>query len=253
MLTQVSQKSSGGLNWNKNPFSTRLFDAISILFPSGERFFIHVAQKVLETHDMDSSLSCDIQSFIKEENAHQRAHTLYNEKTALSFPKLTSCEQKLIADLDYFQQKMPLDAQICLVAAFEYMTAILSHLAIGNPQKPGSGWLSTENNAQTTLWRWHCGEEIAHWRLFMRVLENKKIKYSTRIFYFLMASAYLCLDISRHTALMSIHDFKKSHTRPLACLGGFIRFFAKSLPGILWALSRWSLYILPISRVQKLL
>ncbi len=101
------------------------------------------------------------------------------------------------------------------------------------------------------MWRWHCTEEIGHWSLFLEVMKSRKIKYSTRIAYFLLASFYLAFDVTRHTAAFCLHDFRQKNIQPLQCFLGLMRFTIKGIPGFLWGLSKWISYMLPVSQVQK--
>jgi uncharacterized protein len=251
MLTPTLENSPDGFDWNKNPFSTRLFDAISTLLPNGESFIIGIAEKINQQENTEPQLAEKLHHFIQEEKSHQRAHRLYNEKVAKNFPGLAAMEKSIATDIAYFKKELSLDAQVCLAGAFEYLTAILSHLAIGQAKRPNSGWLSSTQNQQTAMWRWHCAEEIGHWSLFLEVMESRKIKYSTRVIYFLLASFYIVFDITRHTAAFCLHDFRQNNTRPIQCFLGLMRLASKGFTGLLWGASRWMLYMLPVTRVKN--
>jgi uncharacterized protein len=260
MSTQLSQDlkknedSTAWVDWNHNLFSTRLFDAISILLPNGESFIINVAQEIHQQEQENTPLKNELLHFTEEEKSHQRAHHLYNARVANGFPGLPEFEKSIATDLACFKTQYSLNAQICLASAFEYLTAIISHLAIGSNSKSSkSGWLSQVENQQTALWRWHCAEELGHWSLFLKVIEARNIKYRLRLFCFLLATFYLAFDLARYTSALCWHDFKQGHTHLLQILWQIARFTVKNIPGFCWGFLKWASYALPVSRVKNLM
>ena len=66
-------------HWNAgDPVLTRFFDALSVHFPEGERFFI---QSVRNFQDQvtDSRLREDIRHFIRQEGQHGIVHDRFND------------------------------------------------------------------------------------------------------------------------------------------------------------------------------
>ena len=60
-------------------FKSHLFNAMSVLFPEGERFFIHSVRHFRE-QIKDPLLLEQIRGFIGQEGHHSREHELYNQR-----------------------------------------------------------------------------------------------------------------------------------------------------------------------------
>ena len=60
--------------------ATHAFDALSFMFPQGERFFIKVAKEVSQQSEslLAPSLKEDVQEFILQEAMHTVYHQSYN-------------------------------------------------------------------------------------------------------------------------------------------------------------------------------
>lgn len=66
-------------NWHSDdPFKTAFFDAMSILFPLGEQFFIDSVKAYRGEFD-DPELERRVRGFMAQEAIHRREHQSYNE------------------------------------------------------------------------------------------------------------------------------------------------------------------------------
>ena len=148
-----------GRDWFDNhPFKTAWFNAMSITFPLGEKFFIdsvrHYANRV-----EDPKLEAEISGFCAQEGFHRREHQRYNE---------TLCRLRGY-DLDYLEGRLekniarakkllsPIE-QLASTAALEHITAIMAELAL-SPEAPMIDAAEPEMQA---LWNWHAAEEMEH-------------------------------------------------------------------------------------------
>ena len=69
-----------GVDWHGgDPFKTAIFNALSITFPVGERFFID-AVRAFHDDITDPQLLLDLRGFIGQEAIHAREHQRYNER-----------------------------------------------------------------------------------------------------------------------------------------------------------------------------
>ena len=67
-------------HWNGgDAFKTHLFDAMSVLFPDGERFFIDSVRQFRDRID-DPVLNEQIRGFIGQEGHHSREHLEYSQR-----------------------------------------------------------------------------------------------------------------------------------------------------------------------------
>src|SRR5699024_4235514 len=60
-----------------DPFKTRYFDALSMLFPHGERFFIDCVRDFSD-QVTDPELKAQVKDFIFQEGQHGQQHTKFN-------------------------------------------------------------------------------------------------------------------------------------------------------------------------------
>ena len=148
-----------GHDWFDNhPFKTAWFNAMSITFPLGEKFFIdsvrHFADRI-----NDPKLTEEIRGFCGQEGFHRAAHQLYNEtlceKRGYNLGYLEGRLEKNIALTEKYMT--PLE-RLAATAAFEHITAIMaeSALAEDNPM------IDSADTAMQALWQWHAAEEMEH-------------------------------------------------------------------------------------------
>ncbi|KTC63586.1 metal-dependent hydrolase [Pseudomonas fluorescens ABAC62] len=118
-------------NWHEQgPFITHFFNALSLLFPQGELFFMdsvrHYRQRV-----EDPALKKEIQGFIGQEAMHSREH---------------------------LQKKhFPPAFNLAITIALEHYTAMLAEVLLSDPSRFGD---SLEGYQQ--MWYWHALEETEH-------------------------------------------------------------------------------------------
>lgn len=144
--------------WNDgDPVLTRFFDALSIHFPDGERFFI---QSVRNYQDQvtDPKLKEDVKNFFRQEAQHGIVHDEYNavmEAQGIHVEKVIS-RLKLVLRLT--QKYLPAKYQLAMTAAFEHITATL-----------GEGFMDSESEmfknahpSMRAMFMWHGVEEVEH-------------------------------------------------------------------------------------------
>jgi predicted metal-dependent hydrolase len=148
-----------GHDWFDNhSFKTAWFNAMSITFPLGEKFFIdsvrHYAGQI-----EDPKLQGEIRGFCGQEGFHRREHYRYNQ---------TLCELRGY-DFDYLEGRLakniarakkllsPLE-QLASTVAFEHITAIMAEVALS----PDAPMVEAADPAMQALWDWHAAEEMEH-------------------------------------------------------------------------------------------
>jgi predicted metal-dependent hydrolase len=181
--------------WNETPFRSYLFNAFSLLLPSGEQFIIETVEASAQSTSCSAALQKEAMRFVREEKAHQRAHRVYNQRLAAQGYDVAALEERIAHALQKFQRTLSPAECLCLTAAFEYLTTLVSLQAL---QK--TTWLSREQSAQSSLWQWHCAEEIAHHHVALDLLAARRVGYGIRVGLYLMASLVLLSDIARHIA-----------------------------------------------------
>jgi predicted metal-dependent hydrolase len=148
-----------GREWFDNhPFKTAWFNAMSITFPLGEKFFIDSVRHFAGQID-DPKLQEDIRGFCGQEGFHRREHQRYNETLCEKRGyDLALMEKRLQANIDRGNKILSSIEQLAVTAALEHITAILAESAlsdmnpmIGNAEPP-----------MRELWDWHAAEEMEH-------------------------------------------------------------------------------------------
>lgn len=233
--------------WNGDHLRTRFFDALSLLLPSGEAFVIQAVTDWLDDtqhgHRADDTLRAQARHFVHEEQSHQRAHRLYNERLAqqgLPARELEARIEAAVAEL----APLGLHTRLALAAAFEHLTALLSAEVL-----KGRPWLCPDaHGREARLWRWHCEEEIGHRHVVCDLAAASKVGFARRAACLLLASAYLGLDVTRLLTRLLRHDVHSGALRRLALARQTCRFAAAAAPGLLRLGSGWFRYLRPVAR-----
>lgn len=140
-----------------NAFLTAFFNALSIAFPAGEKFFIdavrHYADRIA-----DPALKANIQGFCGQEGFHRREHARYNEALcAARGYDLDALEGTLTRRLHWAQKTLSPMQNLAITLAIEHFTAVLAEILL----REGS-ILDRTDPTMRALWRWHAAEELEH-------------------------------------------------------------------------------------------
>ena len=144
--------------FDDHPFKTAWFNAMSITFPLGEKFFIDSVRKFSDQIE-DPKLIDEIRGFCGQEGFHRREHERYNQALCdLRGYDLTYLTERLRKNIELGNKYMSPLEQLAATAAFEHITAIMaeSALAADNPMVEGV------DSAMRELWDWHAAEEMEH-------------------------------------------------------------------------------------------
>lgn len=144
--------------FDNHPFKTAWFNAMSMTFPLGEKFFIDSVRHFAEQID-DAKLQADIRGFCGQEGFHRREHELYNRTLChlrgYDHDRLEARLEKNIALANKYTT--PLE-RLAATAAFEHITAIMAESALDD-DNPMMGRVDSQMQA---MWDWHAAEEMEH-------------------------------------------------------------------------------------------
>lgn len=135
---------------------SHFFNAMSLFFPDGERFFIHSVRNYRE-HIRDPDLNRAVTAFIGQEAMHSREHSDCNDlldQAGLPASRLVQRVQILLARV---KQRMPPRYQLAITIALEHLTAIMANSVLQDPRV-----LAGAEPAYAQLWHWHALEETEH-------------------------------------------------------------------------------------------
>lgn len=141
-----------------DPFMTHLFNALSALFPDGERFFV-ASVRAVRNQVKDPQLQKDISAFIGQEAMHAKEHGHFNEGAidqGFDIKKLEGWTRGFLSvkDLPLLNGKR---THLAATVALEHFTGILSAQLLKREDL-----LQAIDPSMRTLWAWHCIEENEH-------------------------------------------------------------------------------------------
>ncbi|MBC9249737.1 metal-dependent hydrolase [Pseudomonas alcaligenes] len=139
-----------------NAFKSHFFDAMSLLFPDGERFFID-SVRLYRDQVSDPRQLEQIRGFIGQEAHHSREHQHYSDALRACDYDLDYLERRLKRRLAFVRKHLPGKMQLAATVSVEHLTAIMADAILQNPD-----WLRGADPSMARLWRWHALEESEH-------------------------------------------------------------------------------------------
>ena len=140
-----------------NAFRTAYFNALSMLFPIGEKFFIDSVRYFRDQVD-DPRLLAEISAFQGQEAVHRLEHQQYNETLcSLRGYDLEKIEKPLRRRREWANKNLSPRRHLAGTCAFEHLTAIMAHDMLTHDDV-----LWGADPAIAELWRWHGIEETEH-------------------------------------------------------------------------------------------
>lgn len=180
-------------------FKTRYFDAMSCLFPEGEKFFIECVRDYRDEVE-DPEFQSRIKEFIYQEGQHGMAHTRYNNRLQRQGVRVDIVLERQKKVLGWFRRRTPRSLTLAQTAAAEHMTAIMAHRFMNHPQT----FKGADPNMRA-LYYWHAMEEIEHKAVAFDVLTKvAKASWFTRCF----AMFYVSVLFPIETFVIMNHMFK---------------------------------------------
>lgn len=159
---------------NGDPFETHLMNAFSLVFPSGERFFMR-SVKALREHAKSPVLQQQVNDFLAQEAFHSREHHGFNmwlqgfKLPARGIERLA--EEVTVSDE---ARRTPLQ-NLALTAALEHFTAVMAKFLLTHPE-----FEAKIHPTLRYLWKWHAVEELDHKAVAFDVFEAAGGTYTTR-------------------------------------------------------------------------
>ncbi len=137
---------------------TTFWNALSLLFPEGERFFVESVRRYRD-RITDPGLRADIDGFIGQEAMHGRGHRAFNDMLrAQGLGEVSErAEARLRALLIGARRTLTDRHQLAITCALEHFTAILAEQLLAEESHRDAGHESVRG-----LWIWHALEESEH-------------------------------------------------------------------------------------------
>lgn len=165
MLSEQIVVRNPALNWAEgyerfwfggSAISTNWINALSTLFPEGERFFADSVRHYLG-EIRDPALLAQARAFIGQEAMHAHEHRRFNELLKAQGYPVQRMEGKVREILDRSRKRQGGMSNLALTCAIEHFTTILVTEVLRSPtfHEPMPG-------EYFRLWCWHCLEELEH-------------------------------------------------------------------------------------------
>ncbi|MBN3746828.1 metal-dependent hydrolase [Burkholderia sp. Se-20373] len=136
---------------------THFMNALSLLFPAGERFFMDSVRNYRDQIE-DPELKKQVLGFIGQEAMHTREHIEYNDLLQAAGLPAHKLDKRLWTILGWFKKVLPHSMQLAITIALEHYTAILANQLLSGHEHRIDG--SVEGYQQ--MWMWHAMEETEH-------------------------------------------------------------------------------------------
>jgi len=208
--------------FGNDPFKTRFFDALSLTFPEGERFFIE-SVRLFRDQIHDEDLQQKVKDFIRQEAQHGIAHDRMNQQMIAQGMPVEKFTQMLRERFQGVLKNQSAEYCIALTAASEHLTALMAECFFGEKET-----MQEVHPYVRALLAWHSIEEMEHRDVAFDVMKNiAKVDEKNRKKALLIASTMMLIFNSYRTnEMLKVDGFSKLQRAKL---------FAKGLP---WFLGR---------------
>ncbi len=183
-------------NWHQAGAGvSQFFNAMSLFFPAGERYFIRSVRAYLDESPL--FMKGDISAFIGQEAFHGREHEKLNE--ALVDHRFT---QLLESALEMLSVKLPKEVNLAATVSLEHITSILAQGLLENIE-----CLVESDPEFRDLWVWHALEETEHKAVafdqYEYVIKSQIKAYVLRSVVLVIATAIFALAVAdRYVGLL---------------------------------------------------
>lgn len=196
-------------------FKTRFFDAMSMLFPEGEKFFIACVRDYRD-QITDPVLQAEVKDFIYQEGQHGMVHTQFNNRLkaqGVAVDHILERQRELM--FGFLRKYLPKSFTLGQTAAAEHMTALMAHGFFSNLM------FESADSRIRAMYAWHAAEEIEHKAVAFDVMQKVAgVGYFSRVLSMLQVS----LSFPLHVFLIMAHMFRvdgiRWHRRPGVWLRG---------------------------------
>jgi predicted metal-dependent hydrolase len=183
---------------DNDAFKTRFFDAMSTLFPVGEKFFITCVRD-FKDRITDPKMLQDIKDFTRQEGQHGILHTQYNNRLkaqGIAVDAILQAQEKRLFGIT--RKHLSREFTLGITAASEHITAIMADCFVERPEI-----FANADERIRALYVWHAMEEMEHKGVAYDVLTDvAQASYRTRIGSMILVSILFPFHVFRIMAHM---------------------------------------------------
>lgn len=153
--------------WQGEVFGSRMFDAMQLAFPDGERMFIQSVRNYADKIS-DPALKIQAKHFIYQEGQHGKAHSDFNQHLRNQGLNIDGSVAMIKGALDFFQKLSSPKVQLAATVAAEHLTATLGEHLFSDDDKI----LANAHPPMKAFYMWHAAEEVEHKAVAMDVYQQ---------------------------------------------------------------------------------
>ncbi|MBV1922215.1 MAG: metal-dependent hydrolase [Pseudomonadales bacterium] len=143
--------------WQGEVFGSRMFDAMQLAFPDGERMFIQSVRNYADKIS-DPVLKTQVKHFIYQEGQHGKVHSDFNKHLKNQGLNIDGSVAMIKATLTWFQKFSSHKVQLAATVAAEHLTASLGEHLLSDNEKI----FINANPTMKAFYMWHGAEEVEH-------------------------------------------------------------------------------------------
>lgn len=184
-----------------DPFRTRMFDALSLTFPDGERYFIE-SVRLFRDKITDPDLKARVADFIRQEAQHGMAHEKMNNVMRDQGMPVDQFIQRLNKIFKFELTQRSPQYNIAMTAAAEHLTALMAETFYSKKET-----LSEAHPYVRALLAWHAIEEMEHRDVAFDVMKDVgNVPESTRKYALAITTLLMFGFTVYRTNVMLKHD-----------------------------------------------
>lgn len=180
-------------------FKSRFFDAMQLLFPIGEKFFIACVRDYRD-QVTDPVLQQQVKDFTYQEGQHAMVHMQFNERLraqGIGVDNILRTQEHF--EFEVFRKRYSKRFTLGMTAAGEHLTAIMCHGFFR------AGVMDKADPRVRAMYAWHAIEELEHKAVAFDVMTRvAKVGYATRI----LSLLHVSLTFPLHVFMIMNHMFK---------------------------------------------
>jgi predicted metal-dependent hydrolase len=185
------------VDWcHDNAFQTSFLNALSLLFPEGEKFFVDSVKKQREHAP---GMEQEIAGFIGQEAMHGKEHRAFNDLLVQhGYPSAPKIDRTLHHFLKRVRRVLSPMSQLAATCALEHFTAMLAEQLLEN-----KSMREELHPSIRSLWLWHALEEAEHKAVAFDVYTEAGGGYVRRVAIMLLTTTVFFLaQAMAHAQLM---------------------------------------------------
>ena len=164
-------------------FSSTFMDALSLLFPEGEKFFVESVKQHRQV--ATGELAAAVAGFIGQEAMHGKEHRAFNDMlVGHGYAQAPQIDRGLRRFLKRVRRTLGPRSQLAATCALEHFTAILAEGLLDDARMRDD-----MDRAVRGLWLWHALEESEHKAVAFDVYSAADGGYARRVAIMLLTTA----------------------------------------------------------------